>query len=117
MFGKKFKSFKQRRNLYFFLKKIDDSFKFPSKGFNNVDDEVVALKYIIVSKLKEKVLDLERAFYEKKNKGDHSGINYVGHKIKKLLPKIRLFEIDFSKEEFKKIYGLIFNIEKELKDV
>ena len=108
----------EKKALLSFLKVIDPSYRFSKKGLPK-DEVITLLKYVVVSKLKEKHLDLEHEFL-KRTKGSkklHSGALYIGHKISLLPSKIALFEVDFSRVEFKKLWTLIESIEKGLEEV
>jgi hypothetical protein len=100
------------------LSKIDKDLV---KSLSNVEnDEALDIaKYLLISKLKELQLNIEIEFKKKKNhtKKTHSGIGFIQHKISKIPSKIKLIEVDYDKEEFKKFNVFIDSIKRDLENV
>jgi len=115
---KKFEERRERRKLSWFLKELDRDLHVKVRRLKK-HERIEVLRYIVVAKLKDKLLELEHRFERKKNdlKKSHSGIDYLEHKIQKIPSRIRLFEVDYLEEEFKKICRLLISIEKEVDNV
>jgi hypothetical protein len=108
----------EKKKLFYFLSLIDRKLYSQIKRLPPLE-QIDALQYSIASTLRNIHLDLEREFEKKKShiKKSHSGIDYIGHQIALLPSKIRYFEVDFDKGEFKKILSLIKRIQKEVDHV
>lgn len=84
------------------------------------DEDVLAMsKYLLISKLKEIQLTIEHEFSKKKKQlgRNHSGVDYLQHKISQIKAKINLFEIDFNEEEFKKLKDFLNKLKEEVRNV
>jgi len=119
MKGKKLNKQERKRLklIKFFLKKIDkNSLKYLKKI--KPQEQLELSKYLLISKLKLRCLEIENEFLRKKKaKKLDLKFYYLKNKISKIPAKIKLFELNMTKEEFKKINSFLKNIEENLKNV
>lgn len=118
MIRKRYRQRKRMKDYAWFLKKLEKELHLKIKKIPKEQREE-AYRYIIISKLKEKAMDLEKMCIEKKRdtRKEDTHLEYILHKTTTLPSKIRIFETEFKRQEFKKIIRLIESIEGELKDV
>jgi hypothetical protein len=124
MFFKKLKEKREIKRLLKMVKRMDYSVVplFKSVCF---EDQIHSLQYMIISKLKERVLNLEHKLIEKRKTNSISNkkmiqnnhLEYLLHKLSKIHSQIKYFQVDFSEEEFKKICSLLNFIERDIKYV
>jgi hypothetical protein len=112
------KEVREVKRLKRFLKKLDPRLLALTKSLNP-EDEILALRYLLISKLKEWYLDVEKLFFKHRDDFDQSEshVHYLEHKLSKVSHKIKLFELSMTEEEFKKIYSFIYQIQKEVENV
>ncbi len=101
-----------------FLRVLDKSFLRSLRRVKKAE-RISLVKYLILSKLKEIHLNLVNKFSEKVIDYRKEGSNYiyVRHKLHQFPHKLKIFEGDFTKEEFKKIMNYLSLLKREIKNV